>query len=107
MTSAVEVKKLYISYRRRQRLLRVIKDVSFAIPPGTAYGLVGESGCGKTTVAMALMRYLPPNAVIDGGAGNDILLGGTSNDQILGGDGNDIIDAGAGTDRPPQRTRRR
>jgi peptide/nickel transport system ATP-binding protein len=45
----------------------VLTDISFTIKPGEAYGLVGESGCGKTTVAMSLMRYLPPNAVVESG----------------------------------------
>jgi peptide/nickel transport system ATP-binding protein len=74
---AVEIENLTISYRRRGKALRVIEDVSFHINPGEAYGLVGESGCGKSTVAMALMRYLSPNAVIDSGrilvAGEDLL----------------------------------
>ncbi len=76
-TGAVAIERLTVSYRRRQRLLRVLTDVSFTISPGEAYGLVGESGCGKTTVAMALMRYLPPNAVIESGGitfGGDDLL---------------------------------
>jgi peptide/nickel transport system ATP-binding protein len=76
-TGAVEIDGLTVSYRRRSRLLRVLSDVSFTIKPGEAYGLVGESGCGKTTVAMALMRYLPPNAVIESGSitvGGDDLL---------------------------------
>ena len=76
-THAVDIEHLTISYRRRGRLLRVIDDVSLQIRPGEAYGLVGESGCGKTTVAMALMRYLPPNAVVEGGRiifdGKDLL----------------------------------
>ncbi|MGH3042659.1 MAG: dipeptide ABC transporter ATP-binding protein [Gaiellaceae bacterium] len=70
---AVEIEGLTISYKRRGRALRVITDVSLHIRPGEAYGLVGESGCGKSTVAMALMRYLPPNAVVEGGT---ILFGG-------------------------------
>jgi peptide/nickel transport system ATP-binding protein len=72
-TGAVEIDGLTVSYRRRQRLLRVLTDVSFTIKPGEAYGLVGESGCGKTTVAMSLMRYLPPNAVVESGT---ITVGG-------------------------------
>src|SRR5919199_474475 len=74
---AVRIAGLTVSYRRRGRLLRVLSDVSLDIRPGEAYGLVGESGCGKTTVAMALMRHLAPNAVVEGGriefAGRDVL----------------------------------
>jgi peptide/nickel transport system ATP-binding protein len=73
----VEIDGLTVSYRRRNRLLRVLSDVSFSIRSGEAYGLVGESGCGKTTVAMSLMRYLPRNAVVESGrisfAGEDVL----------------------------------
>ena len=64
---AVRIEGLTVSYRRRTRLLRVLDDVSFSIGSGEAYGLVGESGCGKTTVAMSLMRYLPENAVVESG----------------------------------------
>lgn len=76
-TNAVDIENLTISYRRRGRHLRVINDVSLHIGRGEAYGLVGESGCGKSTVAMALMRYLPANAVIESGKilfdGQDLL----------------------------------
>jgi peptide/nickel transport system ATP-binding protein len=72
-TRAVDIDNLTISYRRRGKRLRVVSELSLHIKPGEAYGLVGESGCGKTTVAMALMRYLPPNAVVEGGR---ILFGG-------------------------------
>ncbi len=75
--NAVEIEGLTISYRRRGRNLRVIDDVSFQIRRGEAYGLVGESGCGKSTVAMALMRYLPVNAIVETGSiafdGQDLL----------------------------------
>ncbi len=64
---AVRIEGLTVAYRRRGRLLRVLDDVSLSIGAGEAYGLVGESGCGKTTVAMSLMRYLPDNAVVESG----------------------------------------
>lgn len=75
--AAVSVEGLSISYLRRGRPLRVVEDLTLSIRPGEAYGLVGESGCGKSTVAMALMRYLPSNAVVDSGritfVGEDLL----------------------------------
>jgi peptide/nickel transport system ATP-binding protein len=41
-------------------------DATFAIQPGEAVGLLGESGCGKSTTALALLRLLPPSARIRG-----------------------------------------
>ncbi|HKY95530.1 MAG TPA: ABC transporter ATP-binding protein, partial [Kiloniellales bacterium] len=63
----VEIAALSLAFRRRGRLLPVIRDLSLSIGAGEAFGLVGESGCGKSTVAMAIMRYLPDNAVVTGG----------------------------------------
>ena len=73
----VQIDGLTVSYRRRGKPLRVLTDLTLEIRPGEAYGLVGESGCGKTTAAMALMRYLPPNAVVESGSihfvGDDLM----------------------------------
>jgi peptide/nickel transport system ATP-binding protein len=76
--TTLDVEHLSIGYSRGDRTARVVNDVSFSIRPGEAYGLVGESGCGKTTVAMSLMRYLPDNAEVDDGSrvrfnGEDLL----------------------------------
>ena len=74
---ALRIEGLTVSYVRRDRRLPVLADVSLGIQPGEAYGLVGESGCGKTTVAMAVMRYLAPNALVEAGRilfqGRDLL----------------------------------
>jgi peptide/nickel transport system ATP-binding protein len=64
---ALEIMGLTVSYLRHNQALPVLADVSLRIAPGEAYGLVGESGCGKTTVAMAVMRYLAPNARVEAG----------------------------------------
>lgn len=76
-TPALEVRSLSVAYKSRGKFLPVLHDVSFSIATGEAYGLVGESGCGKTTTAMAVMSYFPDNAVVQGGSvsvlGEDIL----------------------------------
>jgi peptide/nickel transport system ATP-binding protein len=58
---ALAVENLDVAYRVRGRDLKVLRDLSFHIASGEAYGLVGESGCGKSTVALAAVRYLPHN----------------------------------------------
>lgn len=52
-----------------RKIVRAVNDVSFTIPKGTSLGLVGESGCGKSTVARAILRLIEPDigsVVFDG-----------------------------------------
>ena len=59
--------------------LHAVQDVSFDLSLGERFGLVGESGCGKTTTILALMGLLPPSATVSGQVrleGKDILSGG-------------------------------
>jgi peptide/nickel transport system ATP-binding protein len=72
-TAALEVDNLEVVYRVRGIDRVVLRGVSFSIAPGEAYGLVGESGCGKSTTAYAALRYLPRNGRIIGGR---VLVGG-------------------------------
>ena len=65
--AAVDVRDLEVTFHRRGSDLPVLKGVSLRIEAGEAYGLVGESGCGKTTLAMAVLRYLAANGTVDNG----------------------------------------
>jgi peptide/nickel transport system ATP-binding protein len=60
----LEVEDLSIGYQTRKGYLKAVEGVSFSLDEGTSLGLVGESGCGKTTLGMALMGLLPPNGSI-------------------------------------------
>ncbi len=65
--SVLKVENLSITYETRRGDAPAVRDVSFEIGKGEALGLVGESGCGKSTVGLAVMAYLSSNARVDGG----------------------------------------
>jgi peptide/nickel transport system ATP-binding protein len=70
------VEDLAIHYRTGAGPVRAVDGIDFTIQPGEALGLVGESGCGKTTAAKAMLKLLPPNGDIPRGridfAGRDL-----------------------------------
>ena len=71
--TVLEVKDLSMTYQIRQGEVRAVQDVSFRLGRGQSLGLVGESGCGKSSVANCLMGLLPDNARVSNG---QIILGG-------------------------------
>ena len=64
----LEISDLRIGFRTGQGVARVLDRVNVSVGRGRIMGLVGESGCGKTTLARAILSVLAPNAVIEGGA---------------------------------------
>jgi peptide/nickel transport system ATP-binding protein len=64
---ALKIENLAVEYSVRGARRRVLSDVSFEIARGECYGLVGESGCGKSTAAYAALRYLPRNGSVPQG----------------------------------------
>ncbi|SMQ69280.1 peptide/nickel transport system ATP-binding protein/oligopeptide transport system ATP-binding protein [Devosia lucknowensis] len=64
--TVLEVENLSLSFRNADGLLPIVTDVSFAIRAGEAVALVGESGCGKSITASAIMGIAPENAEIGG-----------------------------------------
>ncbi len=73
-TPILQVRDLEIKYHTREGILTAIHNASFDVPKGQIVGVVGESGCGKSTIASAVMRLLPPNGEISNG---QILFQGT------------------------------
>jgi peptide/nickel transport system ATP-binding protein len=66
-TPILQVRNLEIKYHTREGILTAIHNASFEVQRGQIVGVVGESGCGKSTVASAVMRLLPPNGEISNG----------------------------------------
>lgn len=60
----LSVKDLHIHFSLGERVCRAVEGVSFNLSPGETLGLVGESGCGKTTTALSLMGLLPKNGSV-------------------------------------------
>ena len=60
----IRVENLAIAYETRFGDVHAVRDVSFEIHRGETLGLVGESGCGKSTVAYGLVNYLGRNGKI-------------------------------------------
>ena len=64
----LEVTDLKAHFRVANGWMRAVDGVSFRLDDGEALGLAGESGCGKTTTALSLVRLLPANGEIRGGS---------------------------------------
>ena len=62
----LEVRDLTVTYGSGADAVRAVRGVNFTLQPGQSLGMAGESGCGKTTVALSLLRLLPPTATIGG-----------------------------------------
>ena len=63
----LKVENLTMHYTTRAGEVSAVNNVSFSLERGQSMGLVGESGCGKTSIAISLLKFLPDNAVIKGG----------------------------------------
>lgn len=62
----LSVRDLSVNYKAERGLVRAVSKVSFDLHAGETLALIGESGCGKTTLNLALIRQLPKTATIDG-----------------------------------------
>lgn len=73
----IEIEELCVNYKIYEGILKVLSSVFFNVGEGEKVGLIGESGCGKTTTMRAIMRILADNAIVPKGRilyrGNDTL----------------------------------
>jgi len=67
MEPVLKVEGLKIRYHTREGTLTAVRDLCLDVCPGEIVGIVGESGCGKSTIASAVLRLLPPNGEISAG----------------------------------------
>ena len=80
MTPLLEIEDLHVWFDIEDRPeLHAVQGVSMSLAAGERLGLVGESGCGKTTTALAVLGLLPPTASVSGNVrleGEDLLARG-------------------------------
>src|SRR3954464_7062550 len=73
----LEVQNLQTEFHLRSANVQAVAGVSFSVAEGECVGLVGESGCGKSTTGLSIMRLLPSVGHVTGGSvrllGRDIL----------------------------------
>ena len=68
MTDVLVVRDLRTEFRMRHGSVTAVDGVSFSIAEGESVGVVGESGCGKSTTGLSIMRLLPNNGHLTGGS---------------------------------------
>jgi peptide/nickel transport system ATP-binding protein len=84
MTSLLSVQNLSVQFRVQKNFVTAVNDFSLEVEPGECVGLVGESGCGKTTTGLAVMRLLPNNGHLSDGKVflNGVDLASLSEDEM-------------------------
>ena len=64
----LKLEQVAVAYKVRGGEIEAVQDVSFEIHRGEAHGIVGESGCGKSTVAWAILNFLGANGYVKRGS---------------------------------------
>jgi peptide/nickel transport system ATP-binding protein len=90
MSVLLEVKDLNLEFKTSRGILKALNGISFDVKRGEVFGLVGETGCGKTVTGLSVLRLLPRSATITNGVVNfdstDLLdLSASEMEQVRGG----------------------
>lgn len=67
MSALLEVRDLYLEFKTSRGQLKALNGMTFNVQSGEVFGLVGETGCGKTVTGLSILRLLPRSAAIMGG----------------------------------------
>src|SRR5690606_34745018 len=81
MDTVLDITDLTVAYGKGEGRNVVISDMNLSLRPGQILGLIGESGCGKTTTALQILGYSPRGLSIENGR---ILLNGTDVRSLSG-----------------------
>ena len=74
MSALLEVCDLFLEFKTARGRLKALNGITFTVQAGEVFGLVGETGCGKTVTGLSVLRLLPRSALITGG---QVLFEGT------------------------------
>jgi len=67
MIDTLNIENLYVNYLTNKGKLKALRNINFDIPRNSVVGLIGESGCGKSTIVSSIMSLMPENAKIEKG----------------------------------------